>query len=260
MLRYLTQKLTLPLALFIGVFLYSSIAIAETPPWFSDRGLNRNGNSLTVTCLGSGPAKDIAEKMALDQCRAIASEQIKGYSFNINSISIQDNRQSAWHSEVFSNSEVMGLICNPVKEVTEQGNSGEVTSYLMCDFDLNKAKIKVITERKKVDSEQLETSSENKQSFAIPSSIVSFKNENKLVEGNNRQLIITTIPICDDILVRGRSRSIRCDENPKTILIYPEDKEIIVRLRGYLPKHIELNTSRAPSSIPSSLEVYLEKN
>ena len=45
------------------------------------------------------------------------------------------------------------------------------------------------------------------------------------------------------------------------LLIYPEDREVVIRLKGYKPKHLNLKQDRKPVNFDpiETVDVYLEK-
>lgn len=62
------------------------------------------------------------------------------------------------------------------------------------------------------------------------------------IKSTIRRLFVSTIPICSDILIRGKkSRSVPCKENPTTILVDDSDTTITIRAKGYLSKTIRLD-------------------
>lgn len=167
-----------------------------------------------VTCEGFGADRSLSLKQAMDQCRSIASDQVKGASFKVKQVAVESNEESAWHSEVSSEMQVTGLICQQVHEETLQGFGEEYHTNLTCKFDLSKAKIASGPEVK----------------------------VQKITQSDARQIIVNSIPACSSIIIRGsRPRAVKCSENPQSVLIYyGVDKQMIIRAKGYLPTTLEI--------------------
>lgn len=239
-------------------------ATAKTPAWFTEQSPKKDGNILTLSCSGNGPDKVLANKAALDQCRGIGTEYVSGYTFKSKSLSIEDNKQAAWHSETKSEMQVSGLECQPIRQSCEE-NDGSWQCFVSCRFDLAKAKV-IPKSNESADNQRKETESSdlvsNKDAMGtLPVGEGSSKKA-PLVQSENRHLLISTVPSpCDDILVVGRPRVVKCDENPKMLLIFPEDREVVIRLKGYKPKHLNLKQERKPVNFDpiEIVDVYLEK-
>lgn len=244
------------------IFLFSVQGMAAPPSWSKQDTLKQIGSLLYVVCTGRGPAQDIARRDALDHCRTAAADQANGY-FKVQALSIETEHAANFHQEISYNKTVTNLACNPQKEYNDD-SEGSYRVWIKCRYDLSKAKVV------SVDTDEPPSSNSNSEESLIgnrdklsevPKSSSEVTN-GKLISGENRQLILTTIPQCDEILIRGeRPRSIKCDEMPKAIFIYPTDKEIIVRSGGYTPKHIKLNSNRTPANNQTAerVEVYLER-
>ncbi|MBL7672230.1 MAG: hypothetical protein JNM39_17255 [Bdellovibrionaceae bacterium] len=242
----------------------SATATAKAPAWFTEQSPKKDGNILTLSCSGNGPDKVLANKAALDQCRGIGTEYVSGYTFKSKSLSIEDNKQAAWHSETKSEAEVSGLECQPIRQSCEEAD-GSWQCFVSCRFDLAKAKAvpksDESTDRDHKDAESSDLVSSRDATATLPVSESRTKKAS-LVQSENRHLLISTVPSpCDDILVIGRPRVVKCDENPKMLLIYPEDREVVIRLKGYKPKHLNLKQDRKPVNFDpiETVDVYLEK-
>ncbi|OQW54946.1 MAG: hypothetical protein A4S09_17330 [Proteobacteria bacterium SG_bin7] len=260
------MKLSSPFNLFLAVLsvAVSATATAKAPAWFSEQSPKKDGNLLTLACSGNGPDKVLANKAALDQCRGIGTEYVSGYTFKSKSLSIEDNKQAAWHSETKSEMQVSGLECQPIRQSCED-EDGSWQCFVSCRFDLAKAKVTPKSDEnadhnnKDIESSDLVSSKDATGTLPVGEGR---SKKSSLVQSENRHLLISTVPSpCDDILVIGRPRIVKCDENPKTLLIYPEDREIVIRLKGYKPKHLNLKQDRKPVNFDptETVDVYLEK-
>lgn len=247
------------------LFLLSVSAYAwASDDWTKTDTQVRRGNNLQVVCNGTAPsgAIDLARKEALQGCRNAAISHLQT-NLSVKSLVIETERDVALHSETKQHSSYTGLDCKQDKEkIQEDKDNGTVTVFLRCKFDLTKAKVAAIDEPEANDDDTPSSLVKNKEDVtAIPISKES-KPKEDLEQSENRHLTLSVVPSpCDSILVRGRPRVIKCDTNPKTVLIFPEDKEIIIRRRGYKSKHIFLNQDRKPTGYEpiEPLEVYLEK-
>jgi hypothetical protein len=174
-----------------------------------------SARQVTVSCEGFGADRSLSLKQAMDQCRSIASDQVKGASFKVKQVAVESNEENAWHSEVSSEMQVTGLICQQVHEETLQGFGEEYHTNLTCKFDLSQARISSIAPELKVQ---------------------------RITQSDARQIIINSIPACSSIVIRGdRPRAVKCSENPQSVLIYYGlDKQMIIRAKGYLPKTIDI--------------------
>ena len=188
------------------------LAWAKLPPFMSD-GSKVEGNRLSTTCSGTGPAVDIARKVALNSCENSAADVLaKDVTFK--SLIVQTEKDAALHSESSYSLTTKNLQCKPLAESIDD-QDGFFSVYLKCEFDLSS----IVT----ADAENARTPS---------SRMVS---ESKAVS-------ISTVPQCDSILVLGeKSRVIKCDSNPVSLVINPRDRELIFRRNGNTPIHRQAN-------------------
>jgi hypothetical protein len=237
-------------------------ASAKAPSWFSENILKKNGKTLEVSCSGAGPDKAVASKVGIDQCRGVSLQYVEGYTVKTRSLFIEDNQQAAWHSESSNDLNVSGLNCEPLKQDCQE-HDDSWTCYLLCRFNLANAKL--IPNADKASSfvefngHSLISNHDDATSVPNPKGTTA---KNPLIQSQNRQIILSIVPSpCDSILVVGQSRVIKCSDNPQTLLLLPDDKELIVQMRGYKPKHIYLRSDRTPTGyMPiENVEVYLEK-
>jgi hypothetical protein len=170
----------------------------------------RIGKTLTISCRGEASDRYIAMRLALDQCRSLATEFLKT-SFTVRSLTVQTNHDSSFHSEISSSNNLTGLECKIIKK-EEAEKDGVATVALDCEYDTSKLTITSIAQRPVSD---------------VNSSVV-------------RSIVLSSIPICSDIVLTGlRARTIKCSVNPLRLTLYPEDKEVIIRADGYKPIHLE---------------------
>lgn len=181
-------------------------------------------NILSIVCNGNGPSEDIAERLAISQCIVRASDRING-SFHVQTLSVETERDAAYHQEVSADRKINGLACE-IQEETITENDSTYNATVKCKFDLKNVKI--------VDS-TLEKVTQD-------------------IKSTTRRVILTTVPSCDTVLIRGESpRIVQCDSNPKQLLVYKTDREMIIRSGKLRPKHIQIN------EMGDNLNVYLEK-
>jgi hypothetical protein len=176
------------------------------------------------------------------------------------SLSVGTESSIALHTEISVEKKLSGLSCAPLNQYTENQEPGFHT-FLQCRFDLAKAKadsIPPITEPRSVIEHLVLMGGHDATQTSEP------KNAGKIIQSADRHLIVSCVPSCDSLILTGgtRPRTIRMDSNPKTVLIFSDDHEIIARKRDYLPKHIFLSGRRKPAENKvesESLEVHLER-
>ena len=214
-----------------AIFLVGPTSLADD--WMTQPPLV-SGNIVTTACHGLGPDTSVAFKEAMDQCRGLATESLV-LSFEVHSLSIQTEQSSGFHQEVESDKIATGLQCKVKKQLEKTTDTGS-DLWLLCEFDAFKAKI------------------ENKPLIANPSVPFSVMQKSQLTQSENKQIIVSTVPPCETLLIRGAmSRIVNCNNNPSIVFIKPTDEEIIVRASGYVPKHIALSNEM------ETLNVFLEK-
>ncbi len=243
--------------------LLSTTASAESPRWTRENGIKQNGSALTVVSSGVGPSLDLARRAAIDQAKATAADQVNG-SADIRSLSIETEKSASFHSEVSSIKRVNNLVCNPKDDYFEEKN-GSFTVWLKCEFDLSKSRVVTITEGEGQIQKQNQTKNDQAGDKSIVAVDGSFSQKAPLIgkstTGEDRHLVLSVVPACESILVRGKqSRTIHCKGNPVTVLVFKSDTEMIVRgPAGFAPKHLKVHEKRTDTSPTETLEVYLEK-
>lgn len=244
----------------LACFVVSFAAVAAPPEWTRKNGIQEQGSTLTVVTTGSGPSLDLARRSAIDHAKGTAAEQING-SANIQSMSIETEKTASFHSEVSSTKKVEGLTCKPLNEYFED-KEGSFTVWLKCEFDLKKARVQMVDETPSSSNESPAPGKGVGKSIEVAGSGTSASNvaPGTFSRGENRHLILSVIPACESILIRGKqSRSIPCKSNPATIMLLPTDKEVIIRgPAGFAPKHLKV-LGDIRNSESEAMEVYLDK-
>lgn len=239
----------------------ASSAFADRPSWSKEETLKQVGSILYVVCDGAGPSRDLARKFALDSCLTTAANQVNS-NFKVTSLSLETEKSVNFHSEVSSNKTVTGLVCNPQSEYSEE-KDGQHFVWLKCIYDTSKAKVVSVAEKMNLaDESKSQSIVQAKKTTSYIRTYGKSVEQKGIVQSSMRSIALTSIPRCDSVLIRGaKPRSVNCEEMPLTLTVLPDDREIIVRSSGFLPKHIQLD-QRRPSTTDSqeNLEVYLERN
>ena len=81
---------------------------------------------------------------------------------------------------------------------------------------------------------------------------------------DDRLILLSTIPMCTEIEVRGRDskRHLPCNENPRTLLVHQSDTELVILgPKGYKSRRVVLRSNNGSNDDNSetTLEVFLEK-
>lgn len=236
----------------LGIIMISQPSKSEEMTWMSLPAI-KSGKFISVSCQGVGPDKDVAIQVATNQCRSIAADHING-SFNIKTLSLETEQSVGFHSEVTTNYRVNGLFCDVQNQSCKEEDS--FTCWLRCKFDVSLAKIVPIMEPERKPASEVELTNNAGHTIDFPAEYVK---AGLNIHSKNKQIIITSIPKCQNIIVRGKMNTIfKCDSNPKTIVIYPDDYEIVVRAKGFIPKAIKLEKDRLYDGQPEMVEVILE--
>lgn len=179
-------------------------------PAFMNEGTKVEGSRLSTTCSGTGPAIDVARKVAVNSCQNSAAD-ILAKDVTFKSLIVQTEKDAALHSESSYSLSTRNLQCKPLAESVDE-QEGFFQVYLKCQFDLASV-----------------VSADTDDSNRKPSNHMA--SESKAVS-------ISTVPQCDSILILGeRSRVIRCDSNPVSLILHPKDRELIFRKDGKAPIH-----------------------
>lgn len=245
----------------VACLFLSVVALAAPPDWARQNGIQQKGSILSVVTTGSGPSLDLARRSAMDQAKGTAAEQVNGSAY-IQSMSIETEKTASFHSEISSTKKVEGLACKPLNEHVEE-KDGIYTVWMRCEFDIKKARVEMVNEN----GSQHRNTRANDKNTAKSIEVVERSSPgsgpvaSKVSFGENRHLILSVVPWCESILVRGKqSRTILCKNNPVTVLILPTDSELIIRgPSGFAPKHLKVHEARSGSESNESMEVYLDK-
>lgn len=230
-----------------------------TPDWAKGDSFVRNGKILTVICKGEAPlgASDVAHKLALQECRNSAISQLQT-DFSQKSLTIETEQDVSFHSETATDQNYSGIDCDLLKNQIEDSKEEGITrAFIRCRFDLSKAKVAT-----KLNAETPSQQGEKLVSNITEDKVESnFAPDQKVERSNRQQLTISSIPKCDSILFKGSGRFVKCGSNPITVLVFPDDTEIIIRKKGFKPKHIELTKDRKTkqSKEIEQIEVFLAK-
>ncbi len=240
----------------MSVLTLMTTAAAAEPSWVRE-GNRRDGSVLFVTCEASAPARDLAYRFALESCQGTAADMVNG-NFVARSMSVETEHSIALHSEISAEKRASGLICAPVNQYTESQETGFHT-YLQCRFSLDRVKVESVSKN---------SENGNKSDQIVQSEIQTEQETNvgtgKIIQSADRHLIVSCIPACDELILTGgtRPRTVQMDANPKSVLIYSDDREMVARKKGYLPQHVILSERRTPAidNFESEfMEVHLER-
>ncbi|MBS1983227.1 MAG: hypothetical protein JST16_03565 [Bdellovibrionales bacterium] len=241
------------LSIALVAWLGSPCSAWAIPKWVTQSAPTRSGNLLRITCDGTGPSIDTARRDALDHCRSSAADQL-ATSVKVRSSTIQTERDAALHQEISTAAEIKNFPCRTLREELEEAGSG-IRLYLQCEFDLSKTETRDIEAPKSNPQEasaRLQEATKPKSSSLGPLKIRS-------VASQLKRITISSIPMCDDLLVRGPSpRVIRCDTNPQPLVLQPNDEEVIVRAAGFIPQHLDANDLRG--SPQDGIQIFLNSN
>ena len=231
----------------LASILTASICVAA-PPWAADQTIRHFADKIIlVNCRGEGLAKDLSFQNAIQQCNALAANEINN-EFKFKSVVIETEKEGArLYSEISSQKQVTGLTPKTEREFSEF-NEGGFTTWLQVRYDLKKAKVETIGDEPP-DFQTPETSVETLAKEA-PSPEIKKKS---LRNGSQRTLTLMTFPEkCSDYIVRGKNpRSHSCNTNPVHIMVnVAEDTEIILRpsSNSFRPKTLKVQRQREPAN------------
>jgi hypothetical protein len=221
----------------LGILIFITYVPAlsgDLPAWVKNSTSLKNGVFLTV-CQGSGPSVDLARASAIKECKVSASELLN-QSFEVSATTIQTEFDSAYHQEVYTSEKFKNLLCEPQKEEIKE-LEGFFTVWIQCLFNLKKTVVETVPPVVKTVTQQ------------------GANVESNIVRGSNWVINLAIIPKCKNILVTGeKPRVIECRANPISIIISPEDKELIIRSESYQPKKIQIK------EIPGeNIQIFLDK-
>ena len=228
----------------IPIFIACSAQAGPRPDWTKQNGQSRNGNLFRVVCDGIGPSLDLARRDVLEKCRLTAASQL-ATSIRAKSITAETEKEVVFHREVSEENEYDGLVCQPGREHIEE-KSNQTRVWLECAFDLSKAKSKAESSSSSSEEKDSDIGLISNKIDLAPASSKSSQKPGRFLNSNQGTLLISVVPQCSDLLIRGKlpARVVKCDSDPMTVTIGPDDQEIIVRATGHMPKTIQLSGQR----------------
>jgi hypothetical protein len=218
--------------------LIPSAAVAGAPFWAQHDSQRLDGKIFRIVCSGTGPSIGFARQNALDSCKVSAAQQL-ATDVVVKSVSVTSETQAAFQQEVVNESQVTGLSCTPKREETEETDA-EVKLWLLCEFDLSKARI--------VAARPVDRHPDSASQLA------------GILSDERTVLTLAVVPGCTDVIIRGGSpaRVVSCGGlNPVSVVLRPDDRELTLRAKDYLPKTLFLGPERAARDY---VQVYLEPN
>jgi hypothetical protein len=215
--------------------------------------IQRNGTTIKITCKGEGVTKDLAESDARERCDERVANEYKS-SINVKEITISGDSDSASDREVAIHSCVLGLLCQKPNFSTCE-DAGRYQTWRTCEYDL-----RGLSEGSEAQCNPGHKSPSDQpppDEMSAIRSRINIKDRGAHRRGSGYVLSVSVVPKCDDILIVGAmSRKLPCTTNPLRVSIQPEDREVIVRAKGYLPKTLPLEGLGKETEV----EVYLDSS
>lgn len=223
------------------ILIMAHVCAAKVPSWAKDHTISKTGDYVTSICEGKGPSVAVARQDAIQNCQLSVSQFLNG-EVKLNSVSVETEKDIGFHQQIEQNLTVKNFVCNPVKDEIEQ-NEDSYNYWIKCKFNLSKVE--------SVKTEEAKLAQNNNLGLEAMSTL---KSSNIIVDG--KVLILETIPQCDSILVKGsKARTIKCKTNPLKVVLYENDQSLIIRLKDFQPKTINLKGMK-----DEKLSVLLERN
>jgi len=227
------------------LLLGSSAAIADgRPEWTGRNTQSISGKMFHAVCSGTGPSTDLARREAKENCLVAASQQLTT-TVQAKSVAAESEKGIVFHSEVAEEQGFTGLTCVPGREfIEETQNQSHV--WIECTFDLAKAKMINAADKPTIGDEKSNSSWVSVKSDQSTSPATTTKPSGRYISSDVKTLTLSVVPRCYDLLIRGDKpvRVVKCQSDPVTITVQPDENEIIVRATGFLPKTIHLNEKR----------------
>lgn len=239
---------TLLAAAMLGA-LCAPMALGQVPQWARSEGIKWFGKNLEIVCQGTGPSVDIARREALGGCRASASSQINS-DVHVKSLSIETEKDVGYHQQVTSDAVVRDLRCNPINEDIQE-RDGSFTVWTKCRFDtaLTKVENNIAGAPPKAPSDAEDTTTKLSSKGDV--------DVGKIIEGEEIEIYLSTVPSCSSILFNGpRSRIKNCDSNPIRLLLRPDDQSVVIRAKGHVPKTLQSSVLLKKKS--ETVQVFLD--
>jgi hypothetical protein len=195
----------------------------------------------------------IAETDARERCDERVANEFRS-SINTKEITIIGDRDTASDREVTAQSCVLGLVCQKPDFATCE-DSGRFQTWRSCEYDLGG-----LSEGTEAQCHPNGKASSGQPPIDEMSSIrsrINIKDRGNHRRGDGYVLSVTVVPKCDDVMIVGAmSRRLPCTTNPLRVSIQPDDREVIVRAKGYLPKTLILEGRGKEAEV----EVYLDSS
>lgn len=226
----------------ICFFIMTEVCLGKIPSWATNGTITKSGDYVTSVCEGTGSSVSIARQEAIQNCQASVSQFLNG-EVKISALSVETEKDIGFHQQVEQRLNVKNFNCEPVQDEIVQ-NENNYTYWIKCKFDAKK----IIT----IPSINEDNTPQIKHSGL--KSVERLKSKD-IAEG--KVLILETIPQCDSILVKGiKARTIACKSNPLSLVIYEKDEQIIIRLKDYQTKTLNIKEGFKNEK----LSVLLERN
>lgn len=177
--------------------------------------------TVTIECRGEGPSLDIARQDADRICLNSMATRLDS-EIKVQNLSVETERETAFHSEITRTGSYEGLTCVPSNEKITQ-LADQVLVNFTCRYDLALVK-------------------------RMPGTY------NRMPKTYNKEVVsLATVPYCESLLVRGETpRVIQCLSNPVRLVLKPGDESVTVRAKNSLPKTVQRG------DIHESTTVYLD--
>ena len=215
----------------------ASAPAVAAPLWVKDGNFSIQGMIFKAACNGQGPSVGLARQEAINSCKSSASQALKKQT-KIRSMSIETEKDVAFHQEVSDDGIYSNLDCHPEKEAVEEGKDGLWIVWVLCRIDLAKVEVK---DAEKESATSLTSQVQTQGLTHINAVSSANQSAQSAISGENKFINIVSVPPCAEILVKGpRSRVHRCGGSPVKVLTYESDESLIIRARGYMPKTVEL--------------------
>lgn len=210
----------------IVILINEGIAFGKIPSWAKSDTITKSGDYVISVCEGSGSSVAIARQEAIQRCQASVAQFLDG-EFKFNSLTVETEKNVGFHQQVEQSINVKNFNCEPIKDEIIQENES-YSYWIKCKFNIKKIVLQ-------------ESKDEDKKSQLKDSSLKSVKVLKTKDIADSKTLILEIIPQCDSVLIKGlKARSVVCNTNPLSLILYDGDEELIIRLKEYQPKTFNL--------------------
>ena len=236
------MKFKFKILLFSSIISWVNIAKAELPLWTSSNTQSLTGKMLRIVCNGIGPSLDLARRDVLEKCRLSAASHLSS-NFHAKTLSVESEKEVAYHREVTEENDYAGLTCKPGREYIEELD-GQSKVWQECTFDLSLARVKEAD----VETTNSTTASwvSNKSTLSSLHAQTAHGVKGRYLTSSNKVIALSVVPQCKDLIVRGKApaRTVKCTSDPVIVRVEPTDDEIIIRASGHIPKTVKLSEKR----------------